>query len=290
MFGFTEEQIRRYSRQIILPQVGGKGQRKLLESRVLLIGAGGLGSPAGLYLAAAGVGTLGFIDFDVVDLSNLHRQILHHTDDVGRPKTKSAEETIRALNPDVRVIRHQEMLTSENALDIFADYDVIVDGSDNFPAKYLANDACVLLGKPLVFGAVFQFDGQVTVFLPGNGPCYRCIFPEPPPPGAVPSCQEAGVFGVVPGIIGCIQAAEAIKLLLGLGRSLAGRLLVFDALAMEFMDVEITRNPNCPVCGDHPSVTELIDYELFCGLRRDHNDQGENSKPKSEVPSPINPR
>jgi adenylyltransferase/sulfurtransferase len=267
MFGFTEEQIRRYSRQIILPHVGGKGQRKLLESKVLLIGAGGLGSPAGLYLAAAGVGTLGFVDFDVVDISNLHRQVLHHTHDLGRPKTESAEETIRALNPDVQVIRHQEMLTSENALDIFADYDVIVDGSDNFPAKYLANDACVLLGKPLVFGAVFQFDGQATVFLPGNGPCYRCIFPEPPPPGAVPSCQEAGVFGVVPGIIGSIQAAEAIKLLLGLGRSLAGRLLIFDGLAMEFMDVKIERNPDCPVCGDHPTVTELIDYELFCGLR-----------------------
>jgi len=290
MFGFTEEQIRRYSRQIILPYVGGRGQHKLLESKVLLIGAGGLGSPAGLYLAAAGVGTLGFVDFDVVDISNLHRQILHHTDDVGRPKTASAEETIRALNPDVRVICHQEMLTSENALDIFADYDVIVDGSDNFPAKYLANDACVLLGKPLVFGAVFQFDGQASVFAPGQGPCYRCIFPEPPPPGAVPSCQEAGVFGAVPGVIGTIQAVEAIKLILGLGTSLAGRLLIFDALMMDFMEVKIQRNPDCPVCGDHPAVTELIDYELFCGLRRDGNDQGENSKPKSEVLSPINPR
>jgi len=267
MFGFTEYQIRRYSRQIILPHVGGKGQRKLLESKVLLIGAGGLGSPAGLYLAAAGVGTLGFVDFDVVDISNLHRQVLHHTDDLGRPKTESAAETIHALNPDVRVICYQEKLTSENALGIFADYDVIVDGSDNFPAKYLANDACVLLGKPLVFGAVFQFDGQTTVFLPHQSACYRCLFPTPPPPGAVPSCQEAGVFGVVPGIIGCIQATETIKLLLGLGKTLAGRFLVFDALSMEFMEVKIERDPQCPVCGEHPTVTKLIDYEFFCGLR-----------------------
>ncbi|MFQ5886416.1 MAG: molybdopterin-synthase adenylyltransferase MoeB [Anaerolineae bacterium] len=267
MFGFTEEQIWRYSRQIVLPHVGGKGQRKLLEAKVLLIGAGGLGSPAGLYLAAAGVGTLGIIDFDVVDISNLHRQIVHATKDIGRPKTISAAETIRAINPDVRVITHQERLTSENALEVFSQYDIIVDGSDNFPAKYLANDACVLLGKPLVFGAVFQFDGQASVFLPGNGPCYRCIFPEPPPPGAVPSCQEAGVFGAVPGVIGCIQAVETIKLILGLGTSLAGRLLIFDALMMEFTDVKMERNPDCPVCGDHPTVTELIDYEIFCGLR-----------------------
>ena len=266
MFGFTEEQIRRYSRQIILPYVGGKGQRKLLASKVLLIGAGGLGSPAGLYLAAAGVGTLGLVDFDVVDLSNLHRQILHHTDDVGRAKTESAAETIRALNPDVRVILHQEQLTSENGLEMFSQYDVIVDGSDNFPTKYLANDACVLLGKPLVLGAVFQFDGQVSVFLPGEGPCYRCLFPTPPPPGAVPSCQEAGVFGAVPGVIGCIQATETIKLLLGLGKTLAGRFLVFDALSIKFLEVQMKRNPRCPVCGENPTVTELIDYELFCEL------------------------
>jgi len=267
MFGFTEEQIRRYSRQIVLPNVGGKGQRRLLEAKVLLIGAGGLGSPAGLYLAAAGVGTLGIIDFDVVDISNLHRQILHATKDIGRPKTISAAETIRAINPDVRMMTHQEKLTSENALEVFSQYDVIVDGSDNFPAKYLANDACVLLRKPLVFGAVFQFDGQTSVFLPGSGPCYRCIFPEPPPPGAVPSCQEAGVFGAVPGVIGCIQAVETIKLILGLGASLAGRLLIFDALMMDFTDVKLERNPDCPVCGDHPTVSELIDYEVFCGLR-----------------------
>lgn len=267
MFGFTEEQIRRYSRQIILPDVGGKGQRKLLESRVLLIGAGGLGSPAGLYLAAAGVGTLGFVDFDVVDVSNLHRQILHHTEDVGRPKTQSAAETVQAINPDVEVIQHPVQLTSENAMELLADYDVIVDGSDNFPAKYLANDACVLLGKPLVLGAVFQFEGQATVFVPGQGPCYRCLFPTPPPPGSVPSCQEAGVFGAVPGVIGTIQAVETIKLLLGVGTPLVGRFLIFDALAMDFMDVKIERNPDCPLCGDHPTITELIDYELVCDLR-----------------------
>jgi len=268
LFGFTDEQIKRYSRQIILPGVGGKGQKKLMEAKVLIIGAGGLGSPAGLYLGAAGVGTLGFVDFDVVDISNLHRQVLHHTDDIGRPKVLSAAETIRAINPDVNVVIHQEKLSSENALEIFSQYDIIVDGSDNFPTKYLANDACVFLKKPLVFGAVFQFDGQASVFVPGNGPCYRCIFPSPPPPGAVPSCQEAGVFGAVPGVIGTIQAVETIKLILGLGSSLAGRLLVYDGLAGEFMEVKIERNPDCPVCGDHPTVTELIDYEEFCGLRR----------------------
>ena len=264
--GFSEDQIRRYSRQIILPDVGGKGQRKLLESKVLLVGAGGLGSPAGYYLAAAGVGTLGFVDFDVVDLSNLHRQILHHTLSVGQPKTASAAETISRLNPDVQVIQHQERLTCENALRLFEPYDVIVDGSDNFPAKYLANDACVLLGKPLVLGAVFQFDGQASVFLPREGPCYRCIFPQPPPPGSVPSCQEAGVFGAVVGVIGTIQATETIKLLLGLGQSLAGRLLVYDGLMAEFLEVTIQRDPNCQLCGDSPTIMELVDYEVFCGL------------------------
>jgi molybdopterin/thiamine biosynthesis adenylyltransferase len=258
--------VPRYSRQIILPDVGGKGQKKLLASRVLLIGAGGLGSPAGLYLAAAGVGALGFVDFDVVDVSNLHRQILHTTEDLGRSKTQSAAETVRAINPDVEVIQHPLKLTSENAMDILADYDVIVDGSDNFPTKYLANDACVLLGKPLVLGAVFQFQGQVTVFVPGEGPCYRCLLPTPPPPGTVPSCQEAGVFGAVPGVIGTIQAVETIKLLLGVGTSLLGRFLVLDALDMDFMDVKIERNPDCPLCGDHPTVTGLMDYELSCDL------------------------
>jgi adenylyltransferase/sulfurtransferase len=265
--GFSEEQIERYSRQIILPDVGGKGQRKLLESKVLVVGAGGLGSPAGYYLAAAGVGTLAFVDFDVVELSNLHRQILHNTERVGQSKTASAAATIAQLNPDVQVIQYQKQLTSENALEIFGPYDVIIEGSDNFPAKYLANDACVLMDKPLVFGAVFQFDGQVSVFQPHQGPCYRCIFPQPPPPGTVPSCQEAGVFGAVPGVIGTIQAVEAVKLLLGLGEPLVGRLLIYDGLMGEFLEVKIQQSPDCPVCGDEPTVTELIDYEVFCGLR-----------------------
>ncbi len=261
MFGLTEEQIRRYSRQILLPQVGGSGQRKLLSSNVLIVGAGGLGSPAALYLAAAGVGHLGLADFDVVDLSNLHRQVLHHTGDVGRLKTDSAAETLQALNPDVTITRHQERLTAENVRDVLEPYDVVVEGSDNFPTKYLINDACVMLGKPLVFGAVYQFEGQAAVFDPDEGPCYRCIFPEPPPPDLVPSCQEAGVLGVVPGIIGTIQATEALKLLLGAGETLAGRLLVFDALAMSFMELEIARNPDCPVCGRSPTVTELFDVQ-----------------------------
>jgi len=265
--GFSDDQIRRYSRQIILSDVGGRGQRRLLDSKVLLVGAGGLGSPAGYYLAAAGVGTLGFVDFDVVDLSNLHRQILHNTERVGQLKTNSAAQTIAQLNPDVKVIQHQERLTSANALRIFDPYDVIVDGSDNFPTKYLTNDACVLLGKALVLGAVFRFDGQVSVFVPHEGPCYRCIFPQPPPPGSVPSCQEAGVFGAVPGVIGTIQAVEAIKLLLGLGEPLVGRLLIYDGLMGEFLEVKIEQTSDCPVCGEEPTVTELIDYEVFCGLR-----------------------
>jgi adenylyltransferase/sulfurtransferase len=260
VFGFTEEQIRRYSRQIILSQVGGRGQRKLLASKVLVVGAGGLGSPAALYLAAAGVGTLGLVDFDAVDLSNLHRQILHHTGDVGRPKTESAAETLKALNPDVSLALHRERLTAENCRDLFEPYDVIVEGSDNFPTKYLVNDACVLLGKPLVLGAVYQFEGQAAVFHADGGPCYRCVFPEPPPRNAVPSCQEAGVLGVVPGIIGSIQASETLKLLLGIGETLSGRLLVFDALHMSFMDVEMKRDTHCPVCGEHPTITELTDY------------------------------
>jgi len=267
---FTEEQIKRYSRHIILPQIGGKGQRKLLQSSALLIGAGGLGSPAALYLAAAGVGKLGIVDFDVVDLSNLQRQVLHHGHDLGRPKVVSAAETIADINPDVQVVPHPVHLSSENIMDIIADYDVVVDGSDNFPTRYLVNDACVMAGKPNVHGSIFLFEGQATVFLPGQG-CYRCLYPEPPPPGMVPSCQEAGVLGVLPGVIGLIQAVETIKLILGLGRSLVGRLLLFDALAMEFRQVKLKRNANCPVCGDNPTVTQLIDYEEFCGLRR-HED------------------
>jgi sulfur-carrier protein adenylyltransferase/sulfurtransferase len=262
---FTEEQIRRYHRHIILPPVGGRGQRKLLAARVLLVGAGGLGSPAALYLAAAGVGTLGIVDFDRVDLSNLQRQILHRTADVGRPKVESAASTLGAMNPDIQVVQHPVALTSENAFEILDAYDYVVDGSDNFATRYLINDAAVLTGKTIVHGSIYQFDGQVTVFRPHEGPCYRCLFPAPPPPGAVPSCAEAGVLGVLPGIVGSLQALEAIKLILGIGKPLVGRLVIFDALEMEFTEVRIRRDPACPVCGDQPSITELIDYEQFCG-------------------------
>jgi len=262
---FTPEQARRYSRHIIMPQIGGNGQRKLLDAKVLLIGAGGLGSPTALYLAAAGVGTLGIVDFDEVDLTNLQRQILHRTKDVGRPKVDSATDTINAINPDVKVIQHRIQLTSENALEVLEPYDIIVDGSDNFPTRYLVNDACVMLGKPCVHGSIFLFEGQAATFVPGKG-CYRCLYPTPPPPGMVPSCAEAGVLGVLPGIVGSIQAVETIKLILGIGDTLSGRLLLFDALDMEFRQVKVRRNPECPVCGDHPTVTELIDYEEFCGI------------------------
>lgn len=262
---FTAEQVKRYSRHIIMPQIGGKGQRKLLDARVLLVGAGGLGSPAALYLAAAGVGTLGIVDFDQVDLSNLQRQILHHGHDVGRLKVESASESIHDINPDVKVIQHPVQLSSENIMELIDNYDVILDGSDNFPTRYLINDACFMAGKPNVHGSIFLFEGQATVFLPGKG-CYRCLFPTPPPPGLVPNCAEAGVLGVLPGIIGTIQAIETIKLILGLGDSLAGRLLLFDALAMEFREVRLKRDANCPVCGDNPTITELVDYEAFCGV------------------------
>ena len=262
---FTEEQIKRYSRHIILPQVGGRGQRKLLQSKVLLVGAGGLGSPVALYLTAAGVGKLGIVDFDEVDLSNLQRQLLHHTGDVGRLKVDSAADTIASLNPDVEVAKYPFPLNSENIMDVIADYDVVVDGSDNFPTRYLINDACVMAKKPNMHGSIFMFEGQATVFLPGQG-CYRCLYPVPPPPGMVPSCQQAGVLGVLPGLIGIIQAIETIKLLLGLGESLAGRLILFDALSMEFRQVRLRKDPDCPVCGDHPTITQLIDYNEFCGV------------------------
>ena len=261
----SEEQVRRYSRHLILPEIGGSGQRKLLNGKVLLVGAGGLGSPAALYLAAAGVGTLGIVDFDAVDLSNLQRQILHHVRDVGRPKVESAVDTIADLNPDVKVVPYREALTSSNARQIFSEYDVIVNGSDNFPTRYLANDACVFLKKPLVDGSIFKFEGQTTVFLPGHG-CYRCLYPAPPPPGVVPSCAEAGVLGVICGVIASIQGVETIKLLLGLGDPLVGRLVFFDALSMEFRQVKFRRDPDCPVCGDHPTITDLIDYNEFCGV------------------------
>ena len=262
---FTPEQAQRYSRHIIMPQIGGKGQRKLMDAKVLLIGAGGLGSPAALYLAAAGVGTLGIVDFDDVDITNLQRQILHHNHDIGRPKVVSAAETIADINPDVKVIQHRVQLSSENALEILEPYDIVVDGSDNFPTRYLVNDACVMLGKPCVHGSIFLFEGQASTFVPGKG-CYRCLYPTPPPPGMVPNCAEAGVLGVLPGIVGSIQVVETIKLILGLGDTLSGRLLMFDALDMDFRQVKVRRNPDCQVCGDHPTVTQLIDYEEFCGL------------------------
>ncbi|MDB4949492.1 MAG: UBA/THIF-type binding fold [Gemmatimonadetes bacterium] len=257
-------EIMRYSRHLILPEVGMEGQRKLKAARVLLIGTGGLGSPLALYLAAAGVGTLGLVDFDVVDESNLHRQVIHGTSDVGRPKIDSAADRIAEVNPHVRVERHETRLTSENALEILADYDVVVDGTDNFPTRYLVNDACVLLGKPNVYGSIFRFEGQLSVFDATRGPCYRCMFPEPPPPGLVPSCAEGGVLGVLPGIIGTLQGLETIKLILGVGEPMVGRFLLFDALEMSWRELKLRKDPACPVCGPAPTVTALIDYEQFC--------------------------
>ena len=266
MFDFTDEQIKRYSRHIILSEVGGTGQTKLLSSKVLLLGAGGLGSPAAFYLAAAGVGTIGLIDDDEVDLSNLQRQILHSTADIGRPKVDSATETLKGINPDVDVVTYQTRLSSENVMEIIADYDVIVDGCDNLPTRYLLNDASVFAGKPVVHGSIFQFEGQVTVFDPVNGPCYRCLYPEPPPPEMVPSCQEAGVIGVLPGIIGSLQAVEAIKVLLGIGEPLVGKLLLYNALGQDFLKLTLRKDATCPVCSENPTVTELIDYEEFCAV------------------------
>ncbi len=263
---FTPEQQIRYSRHFLLPEVGEAGQAKLLDAKVLCIGAGGLGSPVAFYLAAAGVGTIGMVDMDVVDLSNLQRQILHTNDRIGMPKTESARMTLQALNPDVKVVEFRERLSSENAFRIFEQFDVVVNGSDNFPTRYLANDACVMLKKPLVDGAIWQFEGQATVFNPPKGPCYRCLFPEPPPPGSTPSCAEAGVLGVLPGIVGCVQALEAIKLVLGIGTPLIGRMMHFDTLAGEVRILKLRRDPNCVVCGERPTVTRLIDYEMFCGL------------------------
>ena len=262
----TNDEVRRYSRHLIMPEVGVEGQRRLKAARVLCIGAGGLGSPASLYLAAAGVGTLGLVDFDVVDFSNLQRQVLYDTTDVGRPKLMAARARLTGLNPDVNVVIHETALKSANALDILRDYDVIVDGADNFPTRYLVNDACVLLGKPNAYGSIFRFDGQASVFAVKGGPCYRCLYPEPPPPGLVPSCAEGGVLGVLPGVIGTIQATEAIKLIIGAGESLVGRLLLFDALQMSFRTLKLRRDPACPVCGDAPTVRALIDYEQFCGI------------------------
>jgi len=266
-FQYTPEQLIRYSRHFLLPEVGEDGQAKLLQAKVLMVGAGGLGSPAAYYLAAAGVGTLGIIDNDVVDISNLQRQILHANDRVGMPKVESAKKTLEALNPDVKVIPYQAKLTSENIMEIIKDYDFVVDGCDNFPTRYLVNDACVLTKKPNVHGSIFQFEGQATVFYPGKGPCYRCLYPEPPPAELAPSCAEAGVLGVLPGLIGVIEALEAIKLILGKGDILIGRLLCFNTLTMEINSLRLRRDPNCPMCGEHPTIHELIDYEEFCSLR-----------------------
>jgi sulfur-carrier protein adenylyltransferase/sulfurtransferase len=266
-FQYTPEQLIRYSRHFLLPEVGEAGQAKLLQAKVLMVGAGGLGSPSAYYLAAAGVGTLGIIDNDVVDISNLQRQILHANDRVGTPKVESAKKTLEALNPDVKVIPYNAKLTSENIMEIIKDYDLVVDGCDNFPTRYLVNDACVLAGKPNVHGSIFQFEGQATVFYPGKGPCYRCLYPEPPPAEMAPSCAEAGVLGVLPGLIGVIEALEAIKIILDKGDTLVGRLVHFNTLTMEINTLKLRRDPNCPMCGDHPTIHELIDYEEFCSLR-----------------------
>ncbi|MFN2254226.1 MAG: molybdopterin-synthase adenylyltransferase MoeB [Candidatus Promineifilaceae bacterium] len=262
----SHEEIQRYSRHLIMPEVGMSGQKKLKAASVLLIGTGGLGSPLAMYLAAAGIGRLGLVDYDIVDYTNLQRQIIHGTKDVGRSKLQSAKETILDINPHVQVDSYEVPLTSANALEILAPYDIIIDGTDNFPTRYLTNDACVLLGKPNVYGSIFRFEGQASVFYAEEGPCYRCLFPEPPPPGLVPSCAEGGVLGVLPGTIGAIQATEAIKLIIGQGQSLIGRLLLYDALDMTFDEVRLRKNPNCPVCGPNPTITELIDYEQFCGM------------------------
>jgi sulfur-carrier protein adenylyltransferase/sulfurtransferase len=263
----SKEEILRYSRHLIMPEVAMEGQLKLKKAKVLCIGAGGLGSPLALYLAAAGVGRLGIVDFDVVDFTNLQRQIIHDTNDVGRPKLESARDTIRDINPNVEVVAHDTRLSSENALEIFRDYDIVADGTDNFPTRYLVNDACVLLGKPNVYGSIFRFEGQASVFYAKEGPCYRCLYPEPPPPGLVPSCAEGGVLGVLPGIMGSIQALEVIKLIIGKGQPLIGRLLLFDALHLKFRELKLRKNPECPACGEHPTIKELIDYEQFCGIR-----------------------
>jgi sulfur-carrier protein adenylyltransferase/sulfurtransferase len=263
----SSQEVARYSRHLIMPEVGMEGQKRLKAASVLLIGAGGLGSPLGLYLAAAGVGRIGLVDFDVVDFSNLQRQVLHGTPDVGRLKLHSARDRLQAINPEVRVDLFETHLTSANALQILGPYDLVIDGTDNFPTRYLVNDACVLLGKPNVYGSIFRFDGQATVFYPGRGPCYRCLYPEPPPPGEVPSCAEGGVLGVLPGLVGCIQATEAVKLILGRGEPLIGRLLLYDALEMRFREFKVRRNPKCPMCGDNPTIKQLIDYDQFCGVR-----------------------
>jgi sulfur-carrier protein adenylyltransferase/sulfurtransferase len=263
----SPQEVARYSRHLIMPEVATDGQKRLKAASVLLIGAGGLGSPLGLYLAAAGIGRIGMVDFDVVDFSNLQRQVLHGTPDVGRSKLQSARDRLQAINPEVRIDLYETRLTADNGLSICQPYDIIIDGTDNFPTRYLVNDICVLLKKPNVYGSIFRFDGQASVFFPPHGPCYRCLYPEPPPPGEVPSCAEGGVLGILPGLIGVIQATEAVKLILGKGAPLIGRLVLYDALQMSFQEFRVRRNPRCPICGDHPTITKLIDYEQFCGMR-----------------------
>src|ERR1700732_2404397 len=263
----TPDELTRYSRHLILPEVGMEGQQRLKAARVLCVGTGGLGSPLAFYLAAAGIGTLGLVDFDVVDSSNLQRQIIHSTKDIGRPKLDSAEEKLKGLNPHMNIVKYNTMLLSSNAMEIFKDFDIVADGTDNFPTRYLVNDACVLSGKPNVYGSIFRFEGQASVFATEEGPCYRCLYPEPPPPGLVPSCAEGGVLGILPGLVGVIQATETIKLILGQGDSLVGRLLLVDALGMKFRELKLRKNPDCPVCGTHRTITKLIDYEEFCGIR-----------------------
>ncbi|MCF7762961.1 MAG: molybdopterin-synthase adenylyltransferase MoeB [Verrucomicrobia bacterium] len=273
----NNDEIRRYSRHLILPEVGLAGQKKICSTSVLCIGAGGLGSPIAMYLAAAGIGKIGLVDFDTVDFSNLQRQIIHGTEDVGRPKSESAKESLHRINPNVEVILHNTRISSDNALDLIAPYDIVVDGTDNFPTRYLTNDACVLLKKPNVYGSIFRFEGQASVFAPNlGGPCYRCLYPEPPPPGMVPSCAEGGVLGVLPGIVGCIQATEILKLALGAGTSLVGRLVLFNALDMKFRELKLRRDPECPICGDNPTIKELIDYEQFCGIPDQPADPGQH--------------
>jgi sulfur-carrier protein adenylyltransferase/sulfurtransferase len=262
----SKDEILRYSRHLIMPEVGMEGQLKLKAAKVALIGTGGLGAPLGMYLAAAGIGRIGLVDFDVVDFTNLQRQVIHGTKDVGKKKLDSAAETMLDINPYVEIDRHEVALTSENALEILKDYDIVVDGTDNFPTRYLVNDACVLLKKPNVYGSIFRFEGQATIFAYPGGPCYRCLYPEPPPPGLVPSCAEGGVLGILPGTVGLIQATETVKLILGIGEPLIGRLVLYDALAMRFRELKLRRNPECPVCGDHPTITKLIDYQEFCGI------------------------
>lgn len=274
----SREEIERYSRHLIIPEVGMEGQRKLKASSVLCIGAGGLGAPVTMYLAAAGVGRLGIVDFDVVDHSNLHRQIIHATDRVGDSKLESARDSLRNINPNVEVQTHQTRLSSDNALELFRDYDLVIDGTDNFPTRYLVNDACVLTGKPNIYGSIFRFEGQASIFAAPDGPCYRCLYPEPPPPGLVPSCAEGGVLGILPGLVGLVQATEAVKWILKIGEPLVGRLLLVDALGMNFRELKLRRNPDCPVCGDHPTQTELIDYEQFCGI------PAADEQPESNVP------